>query len=71
VTGGKVPADRVSALRKAFADTLHDPEFRQEIEGRGLDVSPLSGEELQQIVASIYDAPPEILTKARRSLGYQ
>lgn len=71
VTGAKVPPDRVSALRKAFADTLNDPEFRQEIEGRGLDVSPLSGEELQQIVASIYDAPPEILTKARRSLGYQ
>jgi tripartite-type tricarboxylate transporter receptor subunit TctC len=71
VTGAGVPRDRVAALRKAFMDTLNDPSFRGEIEARGLDVSPLSGEDLQKIVASIYDAPPDLLKKARQALGYE
>jgi tripartite-type tricarboxylate transporter receptor subunit TctC len=70
VTGADVPADRVEALRKAFMDSLNDPEFLKEMDSRGLDVSPLSGEDLQKLVASIYNTPPEILKKTRQALGY-
>lgn len=71
VTGAGVPPERISALRAAFHATVNDPQFQQEIEGRGLEVSPLSGEELQTLVASIYDAPPDLLRKARQGLGYE
>ena len=71
VTGAGVPPERIQALRKAFMDALNDTNLRQEVEGRNLDVSPISGEELQRIVASIYEAPEEILVKTRRALGYE
>jgi tripartite-type tricarboxylate transporter receptor subunit TctC len=71
VTGAAVPPERIAALRAAFMDTLNDADFRKEVEARGLDVSPLSGEDLQRIVASIYGAPPELLRKARQALGYE
>jgi tripartite-type tricarboxylate transporter receptor subunit TctC len=66
-----VPADRVAALRKAFMDTLNDKDFRREIEARGLDIDPLSGEDLEQIVGKIYNAPPDLLRKTRKALGYE
>jgi tripartite-type tricarboxylate transporter receptor subunit TctC len=71
VTGAGVPGDRIQALRKAFMEALNDANLRQEIEGRNLDVSPISGEELQRIVASIYEAPESILVKTRKALGYE
>ncbi len=71
VTGPGVPSDRVAALRKAFLDTLNDKDFRHEIESRGLDIAPLSGEDLQQIVSKIYNAPPDLLRKTRKALGYE
>jgi hypothetical protein len=58
-------------LRKAFMDTLNDKDFRREIEARGLDVDPLSGEDLEQIVGKIYNAPPDLLRKTRKALGYE
>lgn len=71
VTGPGVPSDRVAALRKAFLDTLNNKDFRHEIESRGLDIAPLSGEDLQQIVSKIYNAPPDLLHKTRKALGYE
>jgi tripartite-type tricarboxylate transporter receptor subunit TctC len=71
VTGAKVPPERVEALRTAFMKSLDDPNLRKEATALGLDVSPVSGEQVQQLVANIYGAPPEILTKIRVGLGYE
>ena len=49
--GPKVPADRVKALRKAFMDTANDPAFVKDAKKQGREVSPISGEEVQQMVA--------------------
>jgi hypothetical protein len=71
VTGAKVPPERIEALRSAFMRALGDPELRKEATGLGLDVSPVSGDEVQKLVANIYGAPPEILKKIRFALGYE
>jgi tripartite-type tricarboxylate transporter receptor subunit TctC len=71
VTGAKVPPERVEALRVAFTKALGDPDLRKEATGLGLDVSPVSGEQVQKLVADIYGAPPEILRKIRVALGYE
>jgi tripartite-type tricarboxylate transporter receptor subunit TctC len=71
VTGAKVPPERIEALRSAFMRALGDPELRKEATGLGLDVSPVSGDEVQKLVANIYGAPPEILKKIRVALGYE
>lgn len=54
------PADRVKALRVAFDATMKDKAFLDEAEKGGMDVNPVSGEELQKIVADIIDAPAAV-----------
>ena len=71
VTGGAVPADRIAALRTAFMKSLNDPELQKEIIARGLEVAPMSGDEVQKLVAEVYAMPPELLKKTRAALGYE
>jgi tripartite-type tricarboxylate transporter receptor subunit TctC len=66
-----VPAERVAALRKAFLDTMKDPELKAEGEKLGLDLDPISGEELQEIAAKIYETPPDIVARAKQAVIYK
>jgi hypothetical protein len=47
-----VPADRVAALRQAFDETMKDPEFLAECEKLQLEVTPMSGIEMQKSLNS-------------------
>ncbi|HEU0071754.1 MAG TPA: tripartite tricarboxylate transporter substrate-binding protein [Alphaproteobacteria bacterium] len=60
-----VPQDRVAALRKAFDATLADPAFVAEADKQKMEISAMNGEELQQIIADIIDAPIDLLEKVR------
>ena len=66
-----VPAERVVALRKAFMATLGDKDLLAEAEKSGFDVGPLSGEDLQAMVAKLYALPPKVIERAKRSLIYK
>jgi tripartite-type tricarboxylate transporter receptor subunit TctC len=68
VTTPGVPAERVAALRRAFAATMQDPEFVAEATKMKMDLSVASGEETQAIAASIVDTPPEVLARAKTIL---
>jgi tripartite-type tricarboxylate transporter receptor subunit TctC len=59
-----VPPDRVAALRKAFMDTMNDKEFVAEAEKTQLEITPVSGEEIQKLVRDLYATPPQIAQKA-------
>jgi len=59
-----VPADRAAALRKAFLDTLADPEFLSEAEKLKLEITPVPGERVQDIVRDIYATPRAVVEKA-------
>ena len=63
-----VPAERVAALRKAFVQTLNDKALHAEADKMQLDVDPMSGEELQKLVADLYDTPPRLVERARQAL---
>ena len=63
-----VPAERVTALRKAFADTLKDPEFLQEAAKTGLDIQFVSGEDVDALLARTYATPPELVSRAQELL---
>lgn len=67
VTAPGVPADRVALLRKSFVETMKDPAFVKEAENRKLDLDPepVTGEELQKLVADIYAAPQALIAKLR------
>ena len=59
------PKDRVALLRKAFMDTLKDPEFIADATKSKLDLSPLSGEDLEKTVLEIYGAEPDVVAKLK------
>jgi len=59
------PKDRMAILRKAFTETMKDPEFIADAKKSRLDLSPLSGEELEKTVLEIYDAEPDVVAKLK------
>jgi hypothetical protein len=58
-----LPADRLEALRKAFMDTMKDPEFLAEADKAKLEVTPLDGTRAQQIMVDAYKVDPAIAKK--------
>lgn len=64
-----VPADRLAALRKAFDDTMADKEFLTEADKIGLEITPVSGQKIQELVAEVYrNTTPEIAKKIAEML---
>jgi tripartite-type tricarboxylate transporter receptor subunit TctC len=66
-----VPADRVTALRKAFMETMRDSELLAEAQKIGLDIDPISGEELQTLAEKIYATPAAIVEQAKQAFVYK
>lgn len=62
------PLDRVAALRRAFDDTLNDPEFKKDADSQRAEIDYMSGAQLQKIIADLIGAPPEVLTRVRNAL---
>ena len=56
-----IPADRLKMLRTAFDKTMKDPDFLAEANRRKLDVSPLSGVELEKLVTRLMEKPAGIV----------
>ena len=65
-----VPTERVEALRKAFMQAAESNELLIEAKRINLGFSPNSGKELQEIIAKMYSAPPEIINKAKQALSH-
>jgi tripartite-type tricarboxylate transporter receptor subunit TctC len=63
-TGPKVPRERVSALRAAFMATMADPEFLADAQKQKLEIDPISGEVMQEIIARVYKTPRDVVEKA-------
>lgn len=63
--GGLTPKDRVHALRKGFQDTMKDPEFLAEAQEAKLDIDPVSGEEIEKIVAGLFRLDPALVATMR------
>src|SRR5262249_36635987 len=64
-----IPAERAAALRKAFMETMEDPDFVAEMHKHSLNIEPLSGEQVQAIVAGAVATPKELVEQARRYAG--
>jgi tripartite-type tricarboxylate transporter receptor subunit TctC len=60
-----VPRPIAAALRRGFDAAIRDPALLAEVEKAGADVEPLSGEELQTIVAGTFNVAPGVLEQAR------
>ena len=63
-----VPAERVRALRRAFDATMRDQAFIADAARLQLEIDPMTGEEVQALVAQLARTPPEIVTRVRAAL---
>jgi len=64
-----VPADRVEALRRAFAATMKDPAFVADANKIGFPLDPLTGEQVQAAVAALAGTPPDVVARVRAALN--
>lgn len=66
--GPKVPPERVAALRAAYAATMTDPGFLADAKQLGVTVAPVSGSELEALVAKLGNLPPPLVARARAAI---
>lgn len=64
-----VPEDRLQILRRAFMETMRDAAFLAEAKKARLDIEPVAGEELQQIVREVFKLEPALVEKLKDILG--
>lgn len=63
-----IPKDRVELLRKGFAAVTKDPALLAETNKTGLAVNPLSGAEVEKIVASFFKLQPAQISRLKEVL---
>jgi tripartite-type tricarboxylate transporter receptor subunit TctC len=64
-----VDQDKIKAMRTAFMATMNDPDLKAEAEKIKVDVIPIAGDVLQELVKKIYATSPDIVDKVRRALA--
>jgi len=59
------PKERVQILRKAFQDTLRDPEFLADAKKSKLEIDPTTGEQVERIIAEFFKLDPALIAKLK------
>ena len=67
----EIPDDRKRALRQAFDETLHDPEFLDDAHKLGLDVNLISGPAVERLIDELYRTPEDVVAKVRTLIASQ
>jgi tripartite-type tricarboxylate transporter receptor subunit TctC len=60
-----LPAERVATLRQAFMDTMTDRDFLADAGKTKLEINPVPGAAVEQLVKEVYATPPDIIAKAK------
>jgi tripartite-type tricarboxylate transporter receptor subunit TctC len=63
-----VPAARVEALRRAFDATMKDPAYLAEADKLKIDVDPLSGEKVAELIKLVLATPPAVAERVAAAL---
>jgi hypothetical protein len=66
--GPGTPKDRVQLLRKAFVETLKDPDFIADAKKSRLDTDPLTGEEIEKIVLQLFKMDATLINQLKEIL---
>jgi tripartite-type tricarboxylate transporter receptor subunit TctC len=69
MTAPGVPPERVAALRKAIADVMKDKQFMEEATKQGLEIAPLTGDQVRVITEGINKTPKALIDKTIDMVG--
>lgn len=64
----EVPADRIAALRAAFMAAMTDPALIADASRMNLETGPMSGEEVQALMAKVFATPAAVVERARKAI---
>jgi tripartite-type tricarboxylate transporter receptor subunit TctC len=64
-----IPAERVQALRDAFRAMVKDPEFASDLQRMNVELEPLPGEAVAQLVARALAVPAAVRERAKSAFG--
>jgi hypothetical protein len=64
----EIPARPLSILRTAFDATMKDPDFLKDADKLRIDVSPLPGGEVQDIVRKLHATPKDVVQRAKAAI---
>jgi len=64
-----VPNDRIAALRTAFMAMANDTAFRAEAARLQIDVSPTTGDAVQEFVTRMYGSPKAVIERAKEAIS--
>lgn len=65
---GTTPAN-LAVLRRAFDATMKDPQFLADAEKLRIDVAPLTGERVQEVVRNLFASTPAVIELARAAIN--
>ena len=61
-----MPPERVKMLRDAFNATMKDPDFMADVTKAKLQLKPVIGEKLAELVNQIYATPKDIIEQVAK-----
>jgi tripartite-type tricarboxylate transporter receptor subunit TctC len=64
-----LPADRVHILRAAFVAMTRDPEFIAEVQKANVELDPLPGERVQDLIVRTLNVPTTVRERAKLAFG--
>ena len=63
-----IPPERIVILRRAFDATMKDAAFLAEAGRMNLEISPVSGADLEKLIADVYRTPADVVAKTKAAI---
>jgi tripartite-type tricarboxylate transporter receptor subunit TctC len=64
----ETPPAQLEVLRAAFDKTMVDKQFLADAEKSRVDIEPLSGAKVQDVIAKLYATPKDVIERARKAI---
>ena len=64
-----IPRDRAAALIAAFNATMKDADYLADAKKSRIDVNPVSGPEIDKLLAELYATPKDVIQKASQAIA--
>jgi tripartite-type tricarboxylate transporter receptor subunit TctC len=63
------PAARTTVLRQALASTMKDQKFLADAEKAKIDIEPMTGEEVEQVIARLSSVSPTVVERTKKAFS--